>query len=745
MRQRKIAAFTLIILASLSVFVALNTARAVSPGGTVSAVEANSSGGTVTPTTSSWTQLASTSPDGNAWTTGTYVGDIVYVNIVISGVPYSTSGTGSKTVATTDIYGWFLNLNWSPSTLNLTKVQEGSYLSQDGSTLVIGNSAALFDNVHGTLLGGASDGYTGSQVLSMTGTDAATEVSGGTLLELQFIVTGAGTGTVTVSGVELYDNSADAAAGNGVAATLTNNVASVTLNIVNDQLTVVSAHGSPTPPVGTDSFLDGTTVPASVASPVTVGSSTYTCTGWTGTGSVIDINTGDTSGTSDSVTFVMDSTEGTSTLTWNWEASASSGVTLTVTSAYGSPSPAVGTQTYTSGTSVTASVSSPVTVSGATYTCTGWTGTGSVPASGTTTSTTFTITETSTITWNWELTSGGAPETLTVSSAYGNPNPAVGSTTYNSGQSVTCTMPTTSLSENGEVYNTVTSGGVTYACTGWTGTGSVPATGTGTTTTFTITQTSTITWNWITLPAYLDVYTDHGGQGWNVTAAPYAPESQVTIYASLTYGGAPVSQQLITFNIYDTGTEIDSRTATTGSNGIATTSFRLPLTLSDGASAFGIVNITSSVSIGGTALNDSCAFMYNYLLKSSKIQITGGDSYSTSTAQSFSRNTGSKVTVEITVANINWTAVSFYITATIYDNNNVPVSYVCLPEAIAAAQSGNIYSTNTATITITLTIPTYAYVGAATLYVNLYNNNPANLGTPYCPEYSAQLLIDASQ
>jgi hypothetical protein len=273
----------------------------------------------------------------------------------------------------------------------------------------------------------------------------------------------------------------------------------------------------------------------------------------------------------------------------------------------------------------------------------------------------------------------------------------------------------------------------------------VPATGTGVTTTFTITENSTITWNWIMLPPSLDVYTNHGGQGWNVTAAPFGPEDQVTVYGYLTYGGAPVSQQLITFNIYDAKTLIDSRTATTSADGIAATTFRLPLTLSDGASAFGIVNITSSVSIGGTALNDSCAFMYSYLLKTSKIQITGGDSYSTSAMQSFSRNSGSKVTVSLTVSNINWTAVSFYVTATIYDNNNVPVSYVCLPEAINAASSGNPYSTNTATITISLTIPTYAYVGAATLYVNLYNNNPADLGTPYCPEYSAQLLIDASQ
>lgn len=40
--------------------------------------------------------------------------------------------------------------------------------------------------------------------------------------------------------------------------------------------------------------------------------------------------------------------------------------------------------------------------------------------------------------------------------------------------------------------------GTRYRCTGWTGTGSPPASGTGTSTTFTITEPSSRTWNWIT-------------------------------------------------------------------------------------------------------------------------------------------------------------------------------------------------------------------------------------------------------
>jgi hypothetical protein len=74
------------------------------------------------------------------------------------------------------------------------------------------------------------------------------------------------------------------------------------------QLTVVSAQGSPTPAVGTYSYLVGTTVSASVSSPVVSGGFSYTCTGFTGTGSA-------PSGTGTSTSFTISAT---SSLTWNW-------------------------------------------------------------------------------------------------------------------------------------------------------------------------------------------------------------------------------------------------------------------------------------------------------------------------------------------------------------------------------------------------------------------------------------------
>jgi len=91
---------------------------------------------------------------------------------------------------------------------------------------------------------------------------------------------------------------------------------------------------------------------------------------------------------------------------------------------------------------------------------------------------------------------------LTVNSGHDTPNPTVGDHYYNNGSSVTCS-----------VTSPVTEGGTVWTCTGWTGTGSVPASGSGLSVTFSITQNSTITWNWQQAPVvnYIHVWGYPGG------------------------------------------------------------------------------------------------------------------------------------------------------------------------------------------------------------------------------------------
>jgi len=75
---------------------------------------------------------------------------------------------------------------------------------------------------------------------------------------------------------------------------------------------------------------------------------------------------------------------------------------------------------------------------------------------------------------------------LTVNSAYDSPNPT--SNWFDAGSSVTASV--TSPVSGGS--------GIQYVCTGWSGTGSVPASGVSTSVTFVLNAPSSITWNWKT-------------------------------------------------------------------------------------------------------------------------------------------------------------------------------------------------------------------------------------------------------
>ena len=88
---------------------------------------------------------------------------------------------------------------------------------------------------------------------------------------------------------------------------------------------------------------------------------------------------------------------------------------------------------------------------------------------------------------------------LMVSSTDGAPSPAAGTHDVYWGTNVAA-----------NVAAPAPSGGTRRACTGWTGTGSVPESGSGTNVTFTVEADSTLTWNWRT-EHWIDVAVESGG------------------------------------------------------------------------------------------------------------------------------------------------------------------------------------------------------------------------------------------
>ena len=218
---------------------------------------------------------------------------------------------------------------------------------------------------------------------------------------------------------------------------------------------------------------------------------------------------GDASGTTSPSNPITMNSPKTATAVWKTQ------YYLTISSAYGIVS---GSGWCDSGASAYAMVT-PLTVLGAAgtqYNFTGWNG----DASGTMSpSNAIIMNSPKTAMANWTT-----QFYLIVFSAFGSPSSLSG--WYDNGSSIT-----------GAVTSPVSGGaGTQYVCTGWTGTGSAPASGTASALTFTITAASNITWNWktqylmsfaaspsaaaTTSPSGTNVWQDAGSI--SIAATPYA-------------------------------------------------------------------------------------------------------------------------------------------------------------------------------------------------------------------------------
>jgi len=227
-------------------------------------------------------------------------------------------------------------------------------------------------------------------------------------------------------------------------------------------LTVNSAYGSPSG----GGWYDPDATANAVLSSETVSGGTgvqYVFTGWSGDASGTDL-------TSNGITM-----GGPKTATANWKTR----YYLTTSSNFGSVSPDSGW--HDAGSTVTISATAPSASSGEQYVWNSWTGTGSGNYTGTDNQASVTMNGAVTEAASWTH-----QYRLTVTSPYGSPTPM--SSWFDAGTSIPAS-----------VSSPVTASIVTeYVCTGWAGTGSVPASGTAASVSFTIDQPSSIIWNWKT-------------------------------------------------------------------------------------------------------------------------------------------------------------------------------------------------------------------------------------------------------
>ena len=243
--------------------------------------------------------------------------------------------------------------------------------------------------------------------------------------------------------------------------------------------------------------------------------------------------------------------------------------------------------------------------------------------------------------------------------------------------------------------------------------------------------------------AYIDVYggavnrdygkipfpAPYGGQGTNATMDMVAAQSEVTLFANVTYNYWPEQFKTVTFEIIDPyGTTWAKLTALTNENGVATVTFRMPWTCENATYYFGEWTVIASVEVADVKVFDYLWFKYDYLVNIWKV-VT--DKYYYEHYE----------TVNVTVTYGTYAEEAIYpgwVTVTILDETGVPIGYAEQNVTIGGATYCSYYNV---TISLTVYIPKWARAGFAYVHVSILDADPSEGGTAWCPEYVHEIYI----
>ena len=224
------------------------------------------------------------------------------------------------------------------------------------------------------------------------------------------------------------------------------------------------------------------------------------------------------------------------------------------------------------------------------------------------------------------------------------------------------------------------------------------------------------------------------GKGANNPADAFAPGGEVTLYADVTYNGKPVNHVFVYFEISDPSGVWGYRSAETNKTGIAVVSLRIPVPDED-PWLFGKWNVTATCVVADVIQTDTLRFDVGWILDivslSTQLFVDGSVPEDTF----YSCET---MVVIVTVKNIAWIQKHVCATVTVYDENKVPIAYDLVQFNMTA---GAFCSPETDQCSLSVHIPTWAYVGAGEVYVNLGTCVPSDGGVVYCPEKSAGITI----
>jgi hypothetical protein len=230
----------------------------------------------------------------------------------------------------------------------------------------------------------------------------------------------------------------------------------------------------------------------------------------------------------------------------------------------------------------------------------------------------------------------------------------------------------------------------------------------------------------------------YGGQGLNEPMDLVIPQSEVYLFAKVTYNCWPVQSKLVNFEIEgpyiknETTGGLDPKpshkvwaklSAVTNGSGIASIVFRMPWVCDDPwNNVAGIWKVTVTCNLYDKVVNDTMIFYYEDLVKITKV---------TTDKYNYAHGENVYVTVEYATHSMQKYNATFAITIT--DDVGVPIAMVLKTVKVGGAQFCELA---TGSFTVELEIPKWAAAGYAYVHVNCYDKDPTEGGFAWCPEYT---------
>lgn len=229
-----------------------------------------------------------------------------------------------------------------------------------------------------------------------------------------------------------------------------------------------------------------------------------------------------------------------------------------------------------------------------------------------------------------------------------------------------------------------------------------------------------------------DIYTQkpdpYSGKGPNMPSDAFAPQEIVILYGEVHYCCEPLENKFVGFSVMDPNGEIFlERSGQTNEFGIASINFTVPSN-----ATFGIYTVVGTTEVNEETASDTLTFRVGWIIEIMEVKTV--DSSGTAKG-SFAR--GEHVYFNLTVKNIAFTSKVASFTVVICDEQNVPIGHVVLLDWFVLSGKSLFFIFDSQ-------IPTWAYVGTATVYANAYTRLPTTPGTAYCPEASATFTIFSS-